>query len=332
VAYERLLYCIDLLTSLCSITHYYYTMASPYYNAAPPVVVQGQEVGARMGSASDYNNMNTDNEPAYKNAPPPRQCRDVFWALLFYANLGTMAAVAVIYAPTMIADMAEGMADGMQRRLTDSAPESFRRFLEDGDDDDQEISIDPQALMAILALSGVMGLILSTLALIFMMNFAKVLIKIALWFNIIFFGVTGLLTLAVGIIPGGLLLLAMAAFSAYYAYVVWRRIPFAAANLVSAVTAVRANLGLAFYAYTSLFLTFGWSLWWSISFLSTLYVTNGCNYQGECEKEANGFIVFLFLVSYFWAIQVIGNVVHVTTAGTVGTCKCLIDTMLLPAK
>jgi hypothetical protein len=300
-----------------------YTMASPYYNAGAPVVVQGQEVGARMDAASDYNNMNTDNEPAYKNAPPPRQCRDVFWALLFYANLGSMAAVAVIYAPTMIADMAEGMADGMQRRLTDIAPESFHRFLEDGDnqDDDQEISIDPQALMVILALSGFMGLILSTLALGFMMNFAKVLIKIALWFNIIFFGVTGLLTLAVGIIPGGLILLAMAAFSAYYAYIVWVRIPFAAANLVSAVTAVRANLGLAFYAYTSLFLTFGWSLWWSISFLSTLYVTNGCNYQGECEKEANGFIVFLFLVSYFWVIQVIGNVVHVTTAGTVGTCK-----------
>lgn len=304
-------------------------MSSPYYNAGGPVVVQGQEVGSRMDVDSVYNH-NTQtggNESAYKTAPPRRQCRDVIWALLFYANLGAMAAVAVIYAPAMITDMAEGMSDGMDRRLTGMAPESLQRFLEEGngDGDYGEIPFDPQALMVILACTGVTGLLLSTLALGFMMNFAKVLIKVALWFNIVFFGATGILTLVAGIIPMGLILMAMAAFSAYYAYVVWRRIPFAAANLVAAVTAVRANLGLAFYAYLSLLLTFGWSLWWAISFLSTIYVTNGCNSSGECEKEANGFIVFLFLVSYFWAIQVIQNVVHVTTAGTVGTCKCLIQ-------
>jgi hypothetical protein len=33
--------------------------------------------------------------------------------------------------------------------------------------------------------------------------------------------------------------------------------------------------------------------------------------------------VFLFFVSFYWTSQVITNVVHVTTAGTVGTCKCL---------
>jgi hypothetical protein len=307
-------------------------MSSPYYNAGGPVVVQGQEVGSRMDVDSVYNQSpQTGNQSAYKTEPPRRQCRDVIWALLFYANLGAMAAVAVVYAPAMISDIAEGMADGMQRRLTDIAPASFQRFLEEGNDDqyDGTFPVDPQTLLVILSITGATGLILSTLALGFMMNFAKVLIKAALWFNIIFFGATGLLTLAAGIIPMGLILLAMAAFSAYYAYVVWRRIPFAAANLVAAVTAVRANLGLAFYAYLSLLLTFGWSLWWSISFMSTLYVTNGCDSSGECEKEANGFIVFLFLVSYFWAIQVIQNVVHVTTAGTVGTCKCLMHTKRL---
>jgi hypothetical protein len=289
-----------------------------------------------MDTASVYNHNTGGNAPAFKTAPPPRQCRDLVWALLFYAHLGAMVFCAATFAPAMIEGMAEGMADGNERRLTGFSPTALRRFLE-GDDDQgndgnngeaQEISIDPQALMVILALTGVIGLILSTLALGFMMNFAKVLIKIALWFNIIFFGVMGLVTLAAGIIPMGLILLVMAAFSAYYAYRVWSRIPFAAANLVTAVSAVRANLGLAFYAYMSLFLAFGWSLWWAISFLSTLYVTNGCNYQGECEKEANGFLVFLFFVSFYWTSQVITNVVHVTTAGTVGTCKCLIAVIL----
>ena len=55
-----------------------------------------------------------------------------------------------------------------------------------------------------------------------------------------------------------------------------------------------------------------------ISATSTLYVTGNCNAEGECES-VNGGLVFLFMLSYYWTAQVISNVVHVTTAGTVGT-------------
>jgi hypothetical protein len=100
---------------------------------------------------------------------------------------------------------------------------------------------------------------------------------------------------------------------------VWQRIPFAASNLVTAVTAVRANIGLAFFAYTNLFVNFLWSVWWAIAFVATTYVVSGCDAEGDCESEVNGFYVFLFMVSYFWTAQVVKNVVHVTVAGTVGT-------------
>mmetsp|Transcript_9563 Transcript_9563/g.19460 ORF Transcript_9563/g.19460 Transcript_9563/m.19460 type:complete len:167 (+) Transcript_9563:2-502(+) len=50
-----------------------------------------------------------------------------------------------------------------------------------------------------------------------------------------------------------------------------------------------------------------------------MFVMSGCNAAGVCEKEANGGVVFLFLISYFWVHQVIKNTVHTTVAGTVGT-------------
>jgi hypothetical protein len=171
----------------------------------------------------------------------------------------------------------------------------------------------------VLCLSSVLALVTSTLAMGFMMSFAEILIKIALWFNIILFGLVGLLSLAGGALGPALMCLFMSAFSAYYAYQVWSRIPFAASNLVTAVTAVRANMGLAFYAFLSLAALFAWSIFWSVATVSTIYVMNGCNAAGECESTMNGGVMFLFFVSYYWTIQVLSNVVHVTTSGTVGT-------------
>jgi len=56
---------------------------------------------------------------------------------------------------------------------------------------------------------------------------------------------------------------------------------------------------------------------WLVSFGSTVYITSGCNAQGQCETEPNNILVFAMLLSYYWSAQVIKNVVHVTVAGTV---------------
>ena len=87
---------------------------------------------------------------------------------------------------------------------------------------------------------------------------------------------------------------------------VWSRIPFAAANLNTALTAVRSNLGLTVVAYAMLALAFGWIAIWSVGL-------------GEALSASSGAVVFLLLVSFYWVIQVLSNTVHVTTAGTIGT-------------
>jgi hypothetical protein len=157
----------------------------------------------------------------------------------------------------------------------------------------------------LVAITFLIGSILSTFSLAFMMKYAAGLIKFGLIFNII---AMGLMALA-GLLSGALGMAMMGgfgmAFSAYYACKVWARIPFAASNLITASTSVKSNFGLSFFAYTSLFFLLAWSILWAVAFTSTVSVIYGCDGDGQCESQPNGFVIFLFLVSYFWSHQVI---------------------------
>ena len=299
---------------------------TPYQNAAGPVIVQGKPVNgsyqapprSKESYASPYSHnqggAHISAQDIKPEAPQGRPCRDVFWAILFYAHLAAMGYLAIMYAPQMVNEIAENVeGNGGGRRL------GVLRFLQDEGADDENIEIDPSGLFVVLCIASALGFVASSLALGFMISFAETVIKFALWFNILLFGVMALLSLLGGAIGGAVMCGLMCAFSAYYTMKVWSRIPFAAANLVAAVSAVRSNMGLAFYAYTSLVVLFMWSVFWSISAISTIYVTNGCNAQGECDSDVHPAVVFTFLISFYWTIQVISNVVHVTTSGTVGT-------------
>jgi hypothetical protein len=318
--------------------------ATPYYNAGAqtPIVVQGREVHnptQLLGELAYHNMQSTNNDDATtgnewkKGEQQPKQYRDVFWALLFYVHLGVVAFAAAIYAPAMAQGMAEDYGGGGQNRrsmtssFANSSSSTIRRWLGDGEQQEsnwggdnygENLNVDMESLFMILFFTGFAGFFLSSLAMAFMMNFAEGLIKMALWFNIIVSGLITTVALAAGVYQLAIMCGIGFLISAYYAYVVWSRIPFAASNLISAVTAVRANIGLAAFAYLNLFVSFGWSVWWAIAAVATTYVLNGCDADGNCDQEASGVIVFLFLLSYYWTAQVIKNVVHVTVAGTVG--------------
>jgi len=315
----------------------------------------------------------------------PRRCNDPIFALLFWAHLGVMAAVAAVFAPRMFGEVAENAANAMndvgERDLmyglaeeeeegammmeVDEAEEgktmmevadgynmdvsganesigtkfaswimrsalpilakaSSFSSLEDDDhgvrrlQDDNEAVVGTADMMLLLVISAVISLVISSGALGFMIGHAQLLIKFALLFNIgltLLFAIGSLFLSPFAAITGIFLF----TITVYYAYVVWGRIPFAACNLVTATTAVRSNLGLAFFAYSSLLVMIGWSAWWLVSFVSTMYVVSGCDGQGNCERDPGGIVLFALLLSYHWTFQVIKNVVHVTVAGTVGT-------------
>eukprot|EP00585_Thalassiosira_rotula_P007315 CAMPEP_0196137484 /NCGR_PEP_ID=MMETSP0910-20130528/5440_1 /TAXON_ID=49265 /ORGANISM="Thalassiosira rotula, Strain GSO102" /LENGTH=596 /DNA_ID=CAMNT_0041397949 /DNA_START=48 /DNA_END=1838 /DNA_ORIENTATION=- len=177
---------------------------------------------------------------------------------------------------------------------------------------------DIRDMMVLLVISTLIALVVSTMALSVLIRHAQFLIKFALLFNIAataLFAIGSLFLSPFAALMGT----AMFVITVYYAYVVWGRIPFAACNLETATTAVKSNLGLAFFAYSSLFVMVGWSALWTVSFVSTMYVTCGCDGQAQCEKDPSEALAFFMLLSYYWTFYVISNVIHVTVAGTVGT-------------
>jgi hypothetical protein len=287
------------------------------------------------------------------------QFRDVLWAVLFYAHLVAMAYATVVYGSSFSQDMLDAYASddnnntnrrqmsetwnqpsnqssivsyvprfvsASMRFLMQSISEtSIHRYLQENDaatdNTDTDIQFNSEVLMTTLLVSVMIGLVISTLALGFMMAFAATLIRMALIFNIVFFSFMGFVSLLWGVLGSAIIMLFFAAFSTYYAYMVWSRIPFAAANLRTSLAAVRANIGVAFYSYLSIGLIFGWSVWWGLTTIATVYTVSNCDVAdgSACDGNAGTAIFILFLLSYYWVVQVLNNVVHVTTAGTVGT-------------
>lgn len=91
--------------------------------------------------------------------------------------------------------------------------------------------------------------------------------------------------------------------SCCYAYAVWSRIPFATINLVTAITAVKANLGVMFYAYVITFVAMAWTFCWSIAFAGVFNNTYTCNANNVCSDPNYGYL-FLLFVAFFFGHQV----------------------------
>lgn len=257
-----------------------------------------------MSSNTPYYNA-TEEGPVHYNewkrgTPQGNKCQDLIWGILFYVHLVVMAILTAKYAPIMTMDLAERYV-------------GQRRFLE------EDAIFHVGQIWLVMGTSAMVSGLLSTLAMTLMSNCAPILIKVALFFNLIITATLTILAVVGGSTGVAFLCGISCLVSLYYTYVVWNRIGFAASNLVAATTAIQANMGLTFLAFASLILQMLWSVWWSVAFVSTNYVLGECQPDGTCEGDLKELTVFLFLVSYFWTAQVIKNVVHVTVAGTVGT-------------
>lgn len=222
--------------------------------------------GGGDGTGGEFNGLKGEHQP--------KKFQDVGFGIAFYLHLGVMLYFLIAYA---------GYGGG------------------DGGND-----YDYAGVAWCVSICGVFAVGLSTVMLGVMMRYATILIKMALFFSL---GCS----LAIGILGAlsGQIMMAVMGFLSFalglcYAYFVWSRIPFASANLNTALTAVKSNMGLAGVAYFFLFVAFGWSVWWSVA--------SG----GALANMGNG-VLFFFLLSYFWTHQVIQNTVHVTSAGVIGT-------------
>eukprot|EP00984_Skeletonema_dohrnii_P004614 scaffold1634_cov118-Skeletonema_dohrnii-CCMP3373.AAC.12 len=161
---------------------------------------------------------------------------------------------------------------------------------------------------------------LSTISLTLMTTCPKFLIQLSLLFSLLL----SLLITATSFyyqqyIAGafGVLFFLM---SCCYACCVWRRIPFAAANLNTGLTAVKRNGGVFVTSVWITVVSFGYLVVWMVAMVGVYDATAAtAGVEGNTNVQPSWGYLFLLLLALFWTQQVFQNTIHVIVAGVVST-------------
>jgi len=244
-----------------------------------PVVVQGTAVSPPQNSVGE-----TDTEQ--EQEPSKTGCKDIFFAVLFYANIIAIVTVCITYG-------------------------------NNESNSEQPINFDYEKYVSDAFVIGFASLIFSAGGLLFLIQYPSFMIKCGLIFSL-------LVSLAWTVYAFWIKEWVMGALSTLfflltlcYTRAVWHRIPFAAINMVTAGTAIKANLGVTIFAMFFTVLQLFWLVLWSVAFAGVYSSTYVCDNNNKCD--ANYGFLFLLFVSLFFTQQVLQACVHVTVAGTVGT-------------
>jgi hypothetical protein len=160
-------------------------------------------------------------------------------------------------------------------------------------------------------IAGGGSFIFSAISLAIMSACPKVLIQISLLFSLICSLLIATSSFIYGSIVGGIFGVVFFLLSICYACLVWRRIPFAAANLTTGLTAVKMNGGVFLVAIGIVLLSFGYCLLWMTALVGVYDKLGLCVSTTEndgtttttCSEDdlAWGYF-FLLLLAFFWYV------------------------------
>lgn len=159
-------------------------------------------------------------------------------------------------------------------------------------------------VILIAALSGAFAVGVSTLTFIIMTLIVRKLVQVSLILTIALSFAWG--TIGIGLSPKnfvpitGIIALAL---SVGYAFVVWDRIPFAAANLKAGFHGVRKNASTVLVSFAFQFLALVWSIYFTFVVIGVYdALLNG---DLVLSKHATVFVYTMLFISYFWTYSVL---------------------------
>jgi hypothetical protein len=251
----------------------------------------------RRGSSSHRTHMRHRSAQLFmsktKGVKQPKSCQDLFFAILFLIQFVAMIGFAVYFGPDAIANV----------QSTDDI--YFPEVV--GDAADKTVVVEYSHLLQLAVFCGLFACALSGLALFFMALFSKEVIKICLIASIALSFAWG--TIGIGLRPTsfmpitGVIVLALCVG---YAFVVWNRIPFAAANLRTGLAGVKSCSGVAVIAYLFQAIALGWSIIWVLAALGVFNIIHGCEKEYSlCQTRYHYSVLAAFVVSYYWTLQVL---------------------------
>jgi Plasma-membrane choline transporter len=209
------------------------------------------------------------------------QCRDVIFLLLFVFHL-----LFIVYLGNMYSN------------------EAFRAHTVQEEEEDSAVTIYYTPLLYLSCISGAFGVAVSTILLGIMSIFPKHFVQVALVVVITLSFVWG--TIGIGLSPRnfvpvtGIIALAL---SVAYAFIVWDRIPFAAANLASALSAIRSHPSIVALAVFVQMITVGWSVYFCIVVVG-IYDSIRLG-KLQVSHQMTVAIYVMFGASLYWTFQVL---------------------------
>jgi hypothetical protein len=239
-----------------------------------PVIVQGTKVDSPFGANPGTTNFsNQPSQPSNDDDEAAKTgCKDPFFALLFYINLFAIVAVATVYGPAAFEDTATVTYGGY---------------------------------IAAVVVTAIISLLASGIGMLAMMKWPETLIKASLIFVVVMSLVYCIFMFIIGSLIGGIIGLVFFAIGVCYARAVWSRIPFATCNLVTSITAIKANFGVTFFAYLFALFGVGWAILWTIAFAGVFEQTYDCNPGTNVCTDPNYGYLFVLFVSFFFTHQVL---------------------------
>jgi len=245
-----------------------------------------------------------------KGEEQPKSCRDAWAAILFYGNMIAIAVVAGMFGVPAIQKYNKDFDQTLGEAITGAG----------------DMDIYYQGILYSCLIAAGASFLFSGLSLFVMSCCPKFLIQISLLFSLVLSAVMVAVAFFYKQYIAGALGLVFFLISLCYAYYVWRRIPFAAANLNTGLTAIKLNAGIVIMSYLITIAGFFYMMLWMVAVVGVYdkeKVTTTTHDDGgtteKSESTVGGGYFFLLLVALFWSQQVFTNTIHVTVAGVVST-------------
>eukprot|EP00003_Mantamonas_plastica_P011991 TRINITY_DN2198_c0_g1_i1.p1 TRINITY_DN2198_c0_g1~~TRINITY_DN2198_c0_g1_i1.p1 ORF type:complete len:450 (+),score=86.66 TRINITY_DN2198_c0_g1_i1:577-1926(+) len=181
----------------------------------------------------------------------------------------------------------------------------------------------PSAARAVASIGVVcmlVGVVVSSLWLQVIKKYANVLIKITMWASVVWNLIGAIVMFSTQLYFAGVIFLCWAIASAAF-YWWWRaRIPFATVMLETVAELLQRFPGTIAVAYGALLTQFVWLVIWLFAAAAALTL----------DADHKNWIAVFLVFSFFWTSQVIKNIVHTTTSGTVASWYFLNNTTAMP--
>jgi len=262
-----------------------------------------------------------DKGPAYEDTPivdsggrfdyQRSSYRDPIFAVLFVLHIFGMAAVAIGYGKEAL------------------------NYLNRTQDGYKGGKIQGEGVFACVGAAAVVSMVFAAVWLKVIAIYADVIIKISMIMSVAFTLVGAATFFYAGSVVLGVIFVVLAAFQVLYYYMIRPRIPFTQAVIKAASQSIQDNSGTVFVTYFMAIVQLVWVLIWTFTVFA-IYV----HFDNQAQKGRNndpnnkypdndngtdqytginGVAYFLLLVSFYWTGQVLKNVCHVTTSGSVAS-------------